>query len=132
MRNTVAVRAAQVRSLLAGGPIEANRVEPALGYRLRQHHLGIVAWVEGVARKEGTLAELERMAGRRADRVSAGARALFVWVPLGSEQVLKPDVFGGTPLALDESVRLAVGEPAEGPEGFRTTIREALRATPSP
>ncbi len=31
VRNTVAVRAAQVRSLLAGGPIEVNRVEPALG-----------------------------------------------------------------------------------------------------
>jgi hypothetical protein len=65
VRNTVAVRAAQVRSLLAGGPIEVNRVESALGYRLRQHHLGMVAWVEEAARKEGTLVELERTAGRR-------------------------------------------------------------------
>ena len=137
VRNTVAVRAAQVRSLLAGGPIEANRVEPTLGYRLRQHHLGIVAWVEGVARNEGTLVELERMAGRLADRVSAGARALFVsrdessafiWVPLGSENVLRTDAFDGTPPVPDAAVRLAVGDPAEGPEGFRVTIREALRA----
>lgn len=57
------VRAAQVRSLLAGGPIEVNRVEPALGYRLRQHHLGIVAWVEEAARKEGALVELETDGG---------------------------------------------------------------------
>ncbi len=137
VRSTVAVRAAQVRSLLAGGPIEVNRVEPALGYRLRQHHLGIVAWVEEAARTEGTLVELERMAGRLADHLSKGARALFVsrdessafiWLPLGSEQVLRTDAFGGTPLAPDASVRLAVGEPAEGPEGFRVTIREALRA----
>lgn len=137
VRNTVAVRAAQVRSLLAGGPIEVNRVEPALGYRLRQHHLGIVAWVEEAARKEGTLVELERMAGRLADHLSKGARALFVsrdessafiWIPLGAEQVLRTDAFGGPPLAPDASVRLAVGEPAEGPEGFRVTIREALRA----
>jgi len=137
VRNTVAVRAAQVRSLLAGGPIEVNRVEPALGYRLRQHHLGIVAWVEEAARKEGTLVELERMAGRLADYLSKGARALFVsrdessafiWIPLGAEQVLRTDAFGGPPLASDASVRLAVGEPAEGPEGFRVTIREALRA----
>ena len=78
VRSTVAVRAAQVRSLLAGGPIEVNRVEPALGYRLRQHHLGIVAWVEEAARTEGTLVELERMAGRLADHLSKGARALFV------------------------------------------------------
>ena len=137
VRNTVAVRAAQVRSLLAGGPIEVNRVEPALGYRLRQYHLGIVAWVEEAARTEGTLVELERMAGRLADQLSKGARALFVsrdessafiWMPLGSERALRTDVFGGTPLTSDVSVRLAVGEPAEGPEGFRVTIREALRA----
>ena len=133
----MAVRTAQVRSLLAGGPIEVNRVEPALGYRLRQHHLGIVAWVEESARTEGTLVELERMAGRLADQLSKGARALFVsrdessafiWIPLGAEQVLRTDAFGGPPLASDASVRLAVGEPAEGPEGFRVTIREALRA----
>jgi PucR C-terminal helix-turn-helix domain/GGDEF-like domain len=137
VRNTVAVRAAQVRSLLAGGPIEVNRVEPALGYRLRQRHLGIVAWVEEAARKEGTLVELERLAGRLADHLSKGARALFVsrdessafiWMPLGSEQVLETDAFGDSPLSPDPSVRLAVGEPGEGPEGFRITIREALRA----
>ena len=137
VRNTVAVRTAQVRSLLAGGPIEVSRVEPALGYRLRQHHLGIVAWVEEAARKEGTLVELERMAGRLADHLSRGARALFVsrdessafiWMPLGSERVLRTDAFDGTPLVPDAVVRLAVGEPAEGPEGFRVTIREALRA----
>ena len=137
VRNTVAVRAAQVRSLLAGGPIEVNRVEPALGYRLRQHHLGVVAWVEETARREGTLVELERMAGRLADQICAGARALFVsrdessafiWMPLGSEHVLAADAFAGTPPAPDASVRLAVGEPADGPEGFRITIREALRA----
>jgi hypothetical protein len=78
VRNTVAVRTAQVWSLLAGEPIEVNRVEPALGYRLRQHHLGIVAWVEEAARTEGTLVELERLAGRLADHLSKGARALFV------------------------------------------------------
>src|ERR1700759_152023 len=118
VRNTVAVRAAQVRSLLAGGPIEVNRVETALGYRLRPQHLGIVAWVEEAARKEGTLVELERMAGRLADYLSKGARALFVsrdessafiWIPLGAEQVLRTDAFGGPPLASDASVRLAVG-----------------------
>ena len=49
-------------------------------------------------------------------------------MPLGSEHVLKTDAFDGTPLVSDAAVRLAVGEPAEGPEGFRVTIREALRA----
>jgi len=137
VRNTVAVRTAQVWSLLAGGPIEVSRVEPALGYRLRQHHLGIVAWVEETARTEGTLVELERLAGRLADHLSKGARALFVsrdessalmWMPLGSEQVPRPDAFGVPALTPDLSVRLAIGEPGDGPEGFRITIREALRA----
>ena len=48
-------------------------------------------------------------------------------MPLRSEQALRTDAFDGTPLVPD-AVRLAVGEPAEGPEGFRVTIREALRA----
>ena len=137
VRHTVAVRTAQVWSLLAGGPIEVTRAESALGYRLRQHHLGAVAWVEEAALKEGTLVELERLAGRLADRLSEGARALFVsrdessafiWMPLKSEQVLRTDAFGGPALTPDATVRLAVGEPGEGPEGFRITIREALRA----
>ena len=63
-----------------------------------------MAWVEEAARKEGTLVELERMAGRLADYLSKGARALFVsrdessafiWIPLGAEQVLRTDAFGG-------------------------------------
>jgi PucR C-terminal helix-turn-helix domain/GGDEF-like domain len=137
VRSTVAVRTAQVRSLLAGGPIEVTRVEPALGYRLRQHHLGMVAWVEEASRTEGTLVELERMAGRLADHMSRGARALFVsrdessafiWMPLGSERAVRADAFDVLPQGPDDAVRLAVGEPAEGPEGFRVTIREALRA----
>ena len=49
-------------------------------------------------------------------------------MPLGAERVLRTDAFDGMPLASDAAVRLAVGEPAEGPEGFRLTIREALRA----
>ena len=137
VRSAVAVRAAQVRSLLAGGPIEVDRVESALGYRLRQHHLGIVAWVEEQARTEGTLVELERMAGRLADQLSAGARALFVardessafmWLPLGSEEAGWSDALDGKSPIHDRVTHLAFGEPAEGPEGFRLTIREALRA----
>jgi len=137
VRNKVAVRAAQVRSLLEGGPIEVNRVEPALGYRLSQHHLGILAWVDEPARNEGTLVELERMAGRLADHLSEGARALFVsrdessafmWMPLGSERSPRIDSLEGMFPEPDGAVHLALGEPAEGPEGFRITIREALRA----
>ena len=57
VRNTATVRAAQVRSLLEGRPMDVNRVEKVLGYRLHQHHVGIVAWAE---RGEGTLVTLER------------------------------------------------------------------------
>ena len=133
----IASLAAQVRSLLEGGPIEVNRVESALGYRLRQRHLGIVAWVEEQARKEGTLVELERMAGRLADQLSEGAHALFVardessafmWMPLGSEQAGRSDALDGKSPVHDGAAHLAFGEPAEGPEGFGITIREALRA----
>jgi PucR C-terminal helix-turn-helix domain/GGDEF-like domain len=137
VRNGAAVRAAQVRSLLEGGPIDINHVESVLGYRLNQHHVGILAWSDEPAHGEGgTLVELERLAGRLADHVSKGSRALFVardetsafvWLPLGSEEALGTDAFDDLVPALDWSVHLALGEPTKGPNGFRVTMREALR-----
>jgi DNA-binding PucR family transcriptional regulator len=137
VRSAAALRAATVRGVLDGGPLDVTQLEPALGYRLRQHHVGLIAWVPEPKSEELALVELERTAGRIAERFSSSHRALFVardesssfvWLPLGSS----PDSWTGisadiVPL-LGDQVHLAVGGPATGPEGFRTTMREALRA----
>lgn len=136
VRNTATVRAGHVRAMLEGGPIDVNRLEPALGYRLRQHHLGLVAWSAN-ARRDRTLVVLERLAGQLADTTAEGARALFiprdegsafVWLPLGAKQALAADEFDEIVSGFDEAVQIAVGEPSDGPDGFRVTMRQALRA----
>lgn len=136
VRNAAAVRAAQVRALLEGGPVDVEHVEATLGYRLGQHHVGLLAWTTQAA-PSATLVTLERLAGKLADRVS-GSRALFVprdessaylWLPLGTRPAAWTAAVADLPALLDDGpLRLAAGEPAHGVEGFRVTMREALRA----
>ena len=45
MLTQTAVRAARVRAMLGDEPVDVEATESALGYRLHQHHLGVVAWV---------------------------------------------------------------------------------------
>lgn len=45
LQNRSAVRAARTRDLLAGKSVDMAAAEAALGYRLEQCHLGIVAWM---------------------------------------------------------------------------------------
>jgi len=45
LRNRSAARAARIRLLLAGGRIDVGAAEAALGYRLRQYHVGLVCWL---------------------------------------------------------------------------------------
>ena len=45
LRNQSAARAGRVRVLLRGEQVDVNAAEAMLGYRLRQHHLGVVTWI---------------------------------------------------------------------------------------
>lgn len=47
-----AVRAARVRDILAEQDVDLDWAESALGYRLRQHHLGMVAWLPPLTGEE--------------------------------------------------------------------------------
>jgi hypothetical protein len=42
LRNLSAARAARVRALLEGDQVDVDASEAILGYRLRQHHVGVV------------------------------------------------------------------------------------------
>ena len=83
-RNTV--RAAMLEELISGEQIDAGAAEQALGYRLRQHHLGVVLW-------EADLRQLERFLHSLSKAVGAGQPMFFAtdrtsawgWVPLGRE-----------------------------------------------
>jgi hypothetical protein len=66
MLTQTAVRAGRVRAMLGDKPIDVEATESVLGYRLRQHHLGVVAWVtDAVHGSDGlTPARSPRLRGR--------------------------------------------------------------------
>jgi DNA-binding PucR family transcriptional regulator len=131
-----AVQAGRVRAVLRDEPVEVDATEPALGYRLRQHHLGMVGWVVEAQRTGEGLTRLDRLAGAAAETLGCPGRPLFVpqdetmawiWLPLGARTRIEPEFLAEAFDNGDDSVRLAVGEPASGVDGFRGSHRQALR-----
>ncbi|MEV7320720.1 helix-turn-helix domain-containing protein [Streptomyces sp. NPDC093970] len=132
-----AARAARVRSVLATGDVEPGPVEASLGYRLRQHHLGLVAWLPVPTDGGSGLARLQRVADAVARRLGCAAGPLFVprdagaawaWLPLGSRSRVPWDEVADTVEGGDPSLLLCAGSVGYGVEGFRATHRQALRA----
>ncbi|MFC4003066.1 PucR family transcriptional regulator [Prauserella oleivorans] len=135
MLNRSAVRAARVRALLENEHDDIDASEAALGYRLRGTHVGMVVWYSEDTHPADPLAGLEATASRfTADRpgdvrplfVPHDERCAWVWLPVershlpGREQIARA-------LAGDAEVRIALGEPGEGLDGFRRTHRQAVR-----
>jgi DNA-binding PucR family transcriptional regulator len=139
--NRSAVRSARVRALLDGDGslldgVDVDAAEAALGYRLRGAHLGIIAWHTSDAYADDALGTLETLAVDLAKRVQGDGRPLFVprdessawvWIPL-DPAVFPPREHLDEALANGEpSVRLSLGEPGLGVQGFRRTHQQALR-----
>lgn len=131
-----AVRAARVRALLGDQPVEVDATESALGYRLRQNHLGVVAWVIDETGNSEGLSRLERLVSGAARALGNHGRPLFVprdtalawaWLPLGGVTTLAPEMLTAAFDDGDPSVRAAVGAPEHGLDGFRSTHRQAVR-----
>ena len=64
-----AMRAGRVRALLEDKRVDLGTVEAELGYRLRQYHVGLIAWDPDPASGDAGLARIERL-------VMAAAQAL--------------------------------------------------------
>jgi hypothetical protein len=108
-----------------------------LGYRLRQNHVGVVAWTAGTAAVGDTLGRLEHAIGEVAVGTGCGGQPLFVpydescawvWLPLGGQH--SPPVGMGSAKGADAEakVQFASGGPARGVSGFRRTHQEAASA----
>jgi hypothetical protein len=135
LRSRSAARTAQVRAILAGENVEVAAAEAALGHRLRQHHLGVVAWIQDTERVDDGLVRLEREVAALADWIGADGPPLvvpvddtstWVWLPLGGRADVAPARLERPPG--ERNVRFAVGTPRSGVAGFRRTHRQALRA----
>lgn len=135
--NRTTVRATALRSLLAGEEPVLAGAEQALGYRLRQHHLGVVAWASGDAAGAAQVRDLESVVVAVAQTVGAGAplylpqdrSTAWAWIPLGrSGDQVDVERVAAVVREHGAEVRLALGGTGAAVPGFVSTHREALRA----
>ena len=134
LRNLSAAKAARVRALLSGEQVDTDSAEAILGYRLRQDHVGAVAWItEGG--DGATLGRLEQATVDAAAQAGCSGRPIFIpqdessawaWFPLGTgrtfpAQAATTGIAGGR-----DGLRFAFGAPAPGVAGFRRTHQQAL------
>ncbi|MFK0025942.1 PucR family transcriptional regulator [Streptomyces sp. NPDC090798] len=131
-----AARAARVRDILTEKDVDLNWAEPALGYRLRQHHLGLVAWLPTLTGGGEGLARLHRITNEIAQKLGSPARPLFVprdavvswaWLPLGAHGDVSWRQVSDVVERCDPSVHVCAGRVGYGIEGFRSTHRQAVR-----
>jgi len=131
-----AVRAARVRVLLGGQPIDIDATESALGYRLRQRHIGLIAWVTDTPRGSEGLTRLDQLASAAAGVLGSPGRPLFVprdetlawiWLAASGDMVVSGEALAKAFDNGDSSVRIVAGEPGYGLDGFRLTHQQAVR-----
>jgi hypothetical protein len=135
-RNTV--RASVLASILSGEDVDIATGEQALGYRLRQNHLGVVVWDTNQDHSTGTLQRLELFVAAIGDVIGGVGQPLFIphdvalgwgWIPMGWETAgvdtaALRDIKG----AGGETMRVALGTPGQAIAGFRRTHTESVRA----
>ncbi len=133
-----AVQRETVEALLRGERLDLAAAETALGYRLRQHHLGLVLWTAPGA---DDLAAIEATVGRIAQNLGVSGQPLFVprdresawaWLPIGRSNDLDATALNTTVDAVlagsNAQVHVALGSPGAGEQGFRTTYDGAASA----
>jgi hypothetical protein len=135
-RSTVRVETA--KELVAGDNVDVALAESALGYRLRQNHVGVVVWNVDRASSAVGLRRLEEALVSLSDAAHAAGPPLFIpndgsmcwgWIPLGpAGNALDRARLRSAIGSVGPGVRLALGTVAAGVQGFRLTHLEADRA----
>jgi PucR C-terminal helix-turn-helix domain/GGDEF-like domain len=132
-----AARTGRVLGLLGDTSVDVISAENSVGYRLRQHHVGLVSWVPETTEGGKGLARLDRLAVVIAEALGCQGRPLWVpldestawsWLPFGGRSDVVWDLVPDIVEAHDASARVAMGDPATGLAGFRQTHQQALRA----
>ncbi|REE57818.1 PucR-like helix-turn-helix protein [Streptomyces sp. 3212.3] len=132
-----AVCGARVRDILAEKAVDLDSAEAALGYRLQQNHLGLLAWLPVLTDGGAGLARLARLAHEIAKELDCPARPLFIprdeglawaWLPFGSHSDVAWERLSSVVESAEPAVQVCAGSVQRGIEGFRRTNREALRA----
>jgi DNA-binding PucR family transcriptional regulator len=137
LRNLSAARAARVRALLSGERVDADSSEAILGYRLRQHHVGVVCWAGESEAGGGALPRLEQATVEVARHADCEGNPIFLpqdetsawaWLPLRARDTLPAQATSTSAAAAAAGIRFALGTPGFGLAGFRRTHQQALGA----
>jgi hypothetical protein len=129
-----APRTARIRDLLSGERVSVSTTEAALGYGLRQYHVGLVCWAADATATADSATWLEHTISRVAGNIAGSGEPLFLprdescawaWLPLGIR-----DRFDAAEAAagVDSDLHFAFGDAARGVAGFRLTHQQALAA----
>lgn len=127
-----AARVAGIRAVLATPSLDVGAAEATLGASLRNWHVAAVLWDAdgGSARLRALEAGLTPVTGRPPLCVLAEADRLWVW--WSATTCPRPDPARLAALCSGSSggpgVRIALGAPGAGLDGFRASHREALLA----
>ena len=122
-----AERSDVVRALLADERVDLRNAETVLGHRLTGGQLGFVCWTadNGVDLPAAVRRFAKALGADHPLVIPAGPRCLWAWVtrPLDAPAQLRV-----TASSVGQNVHIAVGAVHQGPPGFRTSHRQALRA----
>jgi hypothetical protein len=119
---------------LQGDQVDVDASEAMLGYRLRQHHVGVVGWLDDPEPGGRMLARLEQATMELAGQAHCEGLPIFVpqdescawaWLPLGARDSFAVRTMRS---GADLGTRFALGAPGAGLAGFRRTHRQALGA----
>ena len=135
LRNRSATRAARIRDLLSGQRINVSATEAALGYRLRQYHVGLVCWTGDATAGVDDITRLEHAISNVAGKAACSGDPVFLprdessawaWLPLGIHDTF--DAAGASAVGSDHDIHFAFGDAAKGVAGFRLTHQQAIAA----
>jgi hypothetical protein len=135
VRSAAAVRAETARDLIDGKSGSERVDSTRLGYELERHHVGLILSGEAQHHAPGGVGSLERQAIEIAATlgcgdplmIPVGASALWAWC--GTFEAPSPQALAQVEAYRPpDGVRIAVGRPARGVEGFRVTHHEAGHA----
>jgi PucR C-terminal helix-turn-helix domain/GGDEF-like domain len=137
LRNLSVARAARVRAVLSGDRVDVDSSEAILGYRLRQHHVGVVCWAGEPEAGGSALARLEQATTEVARHLGCEGRLIFLpqdetsawaWLPLGARDTYPVPAASDCAARAAAGIRFALGAPGSGVAGFRRTHQQALGA----
>jgi DNA-binding PucR family transcriptional regulator len=130
-----AKRLQTVHVILRGEEVDRDAATNALGHNLLLWQTGLVLWAAEEAESSDAVVALETLARDIANALKAprpltiasGPRTVWAWVATAAEPDL-PSVLSGNIFRGRAGLRAAIGVPATGVGGFRTSHAEAVMA----